>query len=220
MMGSIDLQGITYPCVVTRKHIKNLNMRVRQGTILISVPFLTSQSAIVHFINSHEKWLIKALNSENTPPLIIADGSIIKVLGQPYHIVLADHSYLANDHIYLSSADLKVDLLAQTSEILIPYAMEKLHFYFDVMYNESVFPKIKFKHLRSKYGYYSRQKHQIVLSLSLALLAEELVEYVIVHELCHLKEYNHQKGFYAQMVKYLPNYKTLQKRLKKEGRLL
>ncbi|MBK7866010.1 MAG: M48 family metallopeptidase [Ignavibacteriales bacterium] len=44
-------------------------------------------------------------------------------------------------------------------------------------------------------------------------LEPELIDYVIIHELCHLKQMNHSEHFYAELRKILPNYAELRKRI-------
>ena len=46
---------------------------------------------------------------------------------------------------------------------------------------------------------------------------EEVLDYVIVHELCHRKEMNHSKAFWSEVEKVLPDYKDAVKWLKEEG---
>ena len=46
------------------------------------------------------------------------------------------------------------------------------------------------------------------------LYPQEAREYVVVHELAHLKEMNHSKKFYAIVEKYLPDYKARKAKLK------
>ena len=46
----------------------------------------------------------------------------------------------------------------------------------------------------------------------------EVIDYVVVHELCHRKEMNHSKAFWKEVEKILPNYKEAVGWLKKEGR--
>lgn len=48
----------------------------------------------------------------------------------------------------------------------------------------------------------------------LAKRRPELIEYIVVHEMAHLLERGHNKRFYAQMDKYLPEWKDLRKELK------
>ncbi len=51
----------------------------------------------------------------------------------------------------------------------------------------------------------------------LVLLPERVMRYVVVHELCHRKEMNHSKRFWAEVAKVLPDYKALRKQLKDDG---
>ena len=51
----------------------------------------------------------------------------------------------------------------------------------------------------------------------LALVPPEALDYVVVHELCHLKELNHSDRFWNEVAKILPDYKTCKKWLKDNG---
>ena len=55
----------------------------------------------------------------------------------------------------------------------------------------------------------------INLNINLARLAEELMDYVILHELVHLKIKNHSKEFWSELDKYVGSAKELDKKLKK-----
>lgn len=51
----------------------------------------------------------------------------------------------------------------------------------------------------------------------LALVPAEVLDYTVVHELCHLKEMNHSPKFWGEVEKILPDYKQCRKWLKENG---
>ena len=57
-------------------------------------------------------------------------------------------------------------------------------------------------------------KNNINLNYKLVLLTEELQEYVILHELVHLKIKNHSKEFWNELARYCPDYKSRKRELK------
>ena len=52
------------------------------------------------------------------------------------------------------------------------------------------------------------------------LAPPEVIDYVVVHELCHRKEMNHSKAFWREVEKVIPNYKIYLGWLKDEGSLI
>lgn len=54
----------------------------------------------------------------------------------------------------------------------------------------------------------------------LMLAPPEVLDYVVVHELCHRKYMNHSKQFWAEVAKVMPDYKKCERWLKEEGSLL
>lgn len=52
------------------------------------------------------------------------------------------------------------------------------------------------------------------------LAPAEVLDYVVVHELCHRKEMNHSKAFWSEVARVLPDYRKSERWLKTEGVLL
>ncbi len=79
--------------------------------------------------------------------------------------------------------------------------------------------RITVKEQKTRWGSCS-SKHNLNFNWRLLLAPDEIQDYVIVHELAHLKEMNHSKNFYAVIESVLPDYKSRQLWLRKNGYLL
>lgn len=78
-------------------------------------------------------------------------------------------------------------------------------------YNE-----IAIKNQKTRWGSCSKKKN-LNFNFKIALLPPSLRDYIIVHELCHLKEFNHSKRFWSLVGKTITNYRKIISGLKLEG---
>lgn len=75
------------------------------------------------------------------------------------------------------------------------------------------FNKVFIKNIKSRWGSCSK-KGNVNFSLHLIILPEELIDYVILHELVHTIEHNHSKNFWARLDKICGNAKSVDRRLR------
>lgn len=73
--------------------------------------------------------------------------------------------------------------------------------------------RIAIRNQKSRWGSCSRQGN-LNFNYKLAFLPAELRDYVIVHEICHVKEFNHGKGFWNLVGETMPHYKEVRKKLR------
>jgi hypothetical protein len=60
-------------------------------------------------------------------------------------------------------------------------------------------------------------KNAIRINWHLVMASINIIDYVVVHELCHLKHHNHKKQFWQLVESIVPDYKNCRKQLRKEG---
>ena len=86
----------------------------------------------------------------------------------------------------------------------INFLAEKYGFYFK---------KLRFSHTSTRWGSCS-SSGTISLNIALMNLPHHLIDYVIIHELCHTRQMNHSEKFWAEVSKYCPDYKKCVKEMK------
>lgn len=78
------------------------------------------------------------------------------------------------------------------------------------------FNKINIKNQRTKWGSCSK-KGNLNFNYKIALMPERIADYIIIHELCHLKEFNHSGKFWNLVAEFMPDYLKIKEELKNKG---
>lgn len=73
---------------------------------------------------------------------------------------------------------------------------------------------VRIKQLKSRWGSCSSSK-DLSFNYKILFLPEIMQDYIVVHELCHLKEMNHSKKFWSLVGSLLPNYLTIKEKIRK-----
>lgn len=105
----------------------------------------------------------------------------------------------------------KVIALAEEALKVIPERVEYFAKVIGVTYG-----KITIRNQKTRWGSCS-SKGNLNFNCLLMLAPLEVLDYVVVHELCHRKQMNHSKAFWLEVEKVLPDYKEARKWLKEDG---
>lgn len=105
----------------------------------------------------------------------------------------------------------KVIALAEEALKVIPERVEYFAKVIGVTYG-----KITVRNQKTRWGSCS-SKGNLNFNCLLMLAPPEVLDYVVVHELCHRKQMNHSKAFWLEVEKVLPDYKEAREWLKEEG---
>lgn len=91
---------------------------------------------------------------------------------------------------------------------LVKNKLEHFNQFYNFKYN-----KVTVRNQSTRWGSCSKSGN-INFNYKLALLPESLVDYVVVHELCHLGEFNHSKNFWDLVARTVPDYKERRQELR------
>ena len=76
---------------------------------------------------------------------------------------------------------------------------------------------ITIKQMKTRWGSCNVKTHRINLNLALFDKKPECLEYVVVHEMCHILETSHNRVFWEYMTRFFPDWKRVRKELGEEG---
>ena len=209
---------------VTKKKIKNFIIRIYPDLrIAVSVPLLASNKDIENFVQSKKEWIETTLEKikivkENKNNL---KENVIKILGKEIEkkVIKSDleRIRLTDTSIYIYSKDTGN---AGIEKKLLEWKIEKLKAILDeylANYTKLLNRNINYyqiKKLSSAWGIYHKKENYISFNFDLIEKDIECIEYVVLHELCHIFYMNHQKDFWSLVEKYMSDYKVRRKKLK------
>ena len=93
---------------------------------------------------------------------------------------------------------------------------ERVKVCYNLFEEDIPYPKLVIGKMTRKWGYCNKRQELVKLNFDLIKYSIDEIDYVIIHELCHLLEFNHSKRFWSFVKKYKPDYKKNQSVVKEE----
>ena len=209
---NIKINGKDYEVNIIYKDNKNMYLRIKDDlTIQVTTPKRMPKNRITNFINNNLEYIAKVITRKET--VKEAKKGKFEYLGKLYEI-----NYINKRRIELGSTkvflgrDVNIDnwYRKQAKEIFT----ETYDKCFSNFKTRKKKPELKIRKMKSKWGVCNVTNNIITLNLELIKLNPVCLEYVIYHELCHLKHPDHSKKFWAEVEIYVPNYKKIKKMMK------
>lgn len=207
---------------------RNLSVSVQPtGKVVVRVPVGVPKNYVDNFVLSKLDWIkatIEKFKEKNSslPKLLYETGDTISLFGETFKLVYVDSKFDtkldSQQGILQISVPKKTDRKKTTKRILESYLkffiQKKIQNYTKIL-NVKV-KKVRIKTMKSLWGSCSFDN---CLSFNLALVhcKPEIIEYLIVHEVCHTLEKNHSRNFWKLVKDLYPNFKNAELWLKNEG---
>jgi len=211
---------ITYTLYRTNR--KTIAIYVRNGKVEVRAPQKASKRVIDQFIVSKEKWIAGKLatsceRQERREAFTLNYGDMVLYRGEAYPIAAIPEDRGGFDGERFFIPDELVPKQIKCACILIYRMLAKR----DLSKKVSEFAKqmgvrpiaVKINGAKTRWGSCSGQK-SLNFSWRLIMAEDEVIDYVVVHELAHISEMNHSGRFWAIVAGVLPDYQERQKRLK------
>lgn len=218
---TVDLGGI--PVTVTRKPMKSLRLRVLSSdlSVRLSIPAGVSEERVMLFLLSRETWIRDTLARLSARPIRDADRWDTLVLwGTPYPLRISEDSRRYSLSLSEGEAIYRVPA-GSTEEKRREHLKELLKNELIACLAE-LFPRWEeitglhpvsrdVRDMKSRWGSCNRKTGHIRMNLRLVHYPRICTEYVILHELCHLRVANHGAEFKALLDAYMPEWRQIRK---------
>ena len=220
------------------------------GSVKVRAPLALSDAEILAWMKSKTGWIIRKRNevfhsANRCAPKQFVSGEKFLFLGEEYELEVRNSDARAGavgiveDKLVVfvkAGISQSKDAGQNNSDRLSPqqkevqkalanwyekqakiWIMRRVHFYAPVV-NES-FHRVTLKNQKKRWGSCSSARN-LNFNWRLVMAPLEILDYVVVHELCHLKQMNHSEAFWAEVEKVLPDYKARKKWLDENGNRL
>ena len=210
------------PKSVIRQNRKTLSITINQkGELIVKAPKGLADSEINKFIAEKEYWIVTKLNKVKENSLIngdLVDYKAFLLFGNKYQSVIDPQAKSAS---FVAGKCYIPDLIDQSQRlhkvILIYKRLAEKWLRQRTLEIAKIikanFDEFKISDTKGRWGCCT-SNYCINLNWRVVCLKPELIDYVIVHELCHLKEMNHSPKFWSEVQRILPDYKKRRKQVK------
>ena len=199
----LDDNVITY--IIVPKRIKNIYFRFKEdGKLYISGPSRT-QKNIEKLLLQNKESILK-LYQKNA----LKKDKPITYLGHELNLIITNTKpALYGDVIYAESSEEALNYLYKQSLAYFEKRVEVLKQEFDNLPNFRVRARL----MKTKWGVCNISSMTVTLNVTLITKREDLIDYVIIHELSHFKHMNHSAAFWDEVGRHYPDYKRARKEL-------
>ncbi|WP_413288382.1 M48 family metallopeptidase [Bdellovibrio sp. HCB337] len=231
MLDFIEYGNSKIEFKIKRSGRKTLGISVLPcGSIEVSAPEEASLDKIREVVLKRGSWILEQQRLSEYNPILqptksLVSGESFYLLGRHYRLKIFESNYdsvdILNDRIILNCTFPEdIDLKRST---LIKWYMKKAN---DVLGERFRFYAERFdkneielvvKKLTKNWGEYHPLKKQMALNAELVTAPLECIDYVIVHEFCHVDELSHGAKFYDLLTRRLPQWHDLKNELERHS---
>lgn len=215
------------PDLIIRSHRKSLSITItKDAELVVHAPKKLNINDILKYIAEKEHWILskqKEIQDKlNINKKVICYDEFL-FLGKKYKIEKINglkKIELTNEVLLVPQSNMDVSLkkiknwyISMANKVLL----DRLNYFSDIMQID--YSTFKISNCKTRWGSCDSQRN-IKLNYRLVMLPHNTIDFVIIHELAHILEFNHSKNFYKIIQTIMPNYKVQQRVLKENDYVL
>ncbi len=228
-MNVIQGNGFVAEIIRSSKR-KSSAIKIQKGKVFVIVPESLSYAVIESLVLKKNRWINEKLNIQNQvlaiKPKTFTCGESFSYRGNPHLLKIEAGLYpaikLSQDQLVIFVRDVSADNSKAIKQLLIKWfkqqaedqLKEKTDHYSKII---GVTPSsITIKTFKARWGSCSITK-AIQYNWKIIMAPESIINYLVVHELCHILHHNHSPTYWQEVKKYCPDYRGCGAWLKTNG---
>ena len=231
MEHDIQINNTCVQFTLIRKKMRNIRIRVTGASkVVVSAPYHSSENSIHQAILANGAFILQEINEFNHKrnlyyPKRYLSGDHFWYLGEKTPLIVtvsgqtsASHEdnmlvlHVPKNADYRYRKALFILWMERQAKGVFAERLEAISKKFPTLALQNV--RLTVKNMLTRWGSINTQRQSIHLTVHLLRCEPELIDYVIIHELCHFRHNNHSKAFYEVLSEYCPNRKQLDKKLR------
>ena len=212
--------------VIRKARMKNTYIQVTSDGVLVKTNKTTSMKELNDFVTKKSAWISKHLENLKAKKVeeALVTGSRLYYLGKSYYVEIVEDETVKNAVLTFSHSKFLIKAQKGVSQ-------EELTWLVNMFYKEKAIEQITplvekwskemnlipthvgYRKAKTRWGSCSG-RDRISFNYYLMKLSDDCIEYVVVHELAHIKHKNHSADFWGLVKKYLSDYKVIEDKIR------
>jgi predicted metal-dependent hydrolase len=219
---------LNFQLIRSRRRRKTISLQIKEeGRVVIYIPYHTPKGEIEKFIKEKQPWIVKKISEKERATKetrrVFITGEKFLYLGESYPLEIGDtHKKGLPLKLSFGKFILDKDHLERARDLFILWykreAKEKLEARVRYFSNKlQLVPKgFKITSAKHRWGSCSRD-NRLSFSWRIIMAPWSVIDYVVIHELVHIKEKNHSKRFWDYLETIFPDHRKHRFWLRKSG---
>jgi len=208
--SNLEIEGIGQVNITRRRGTKRISMRIKpDGSVQVYHPWFAGQKEVLAFVIAQSEWILTHQKKVAEKRFCYSLNSIIETKHHSIQLLPIEKGKLqaalkGNQVVLTVPAEMEstseqvqhfikkvvTEICRKEAREILPVRVQQL-----AIQHGFTYQKVFIKNLKSKWGSCSSTGN-INLNLSLMFLPDQLIDYIILHELAHTREHNHGEGFW------------------------
>lgn len=209
----------------------NFSISICDGQVAVSVPWYASKKQINQVIEEKKKWIMQKLEEyeiKNKQIKSDLEKKEVSVWGEKYSIKIS-YKLMNYPELNLDGNLIKIDLPVKYRNVdntkILEAILEKFYTRITEKEVEHLMEKYrmltglapedyKIEKMSDCFGKFVEEKREIMINSQISKYNKKYLEYVVLHQICHLKYKTHGKNFVKMLNDFIPEFEKIEKEIK------